>query len=59
MPLAIQCSKHYLSADFKTNKAFYDDASESQSAAWANVTGAERQRAAGLSRVRRARGGDD
>jgi len=58
-PIAIQRNKHYLSADFETNKAFYDDATESQSAAWANVAGAERQRAAGLSRARRARGGDD
>jgi hypothetical protein len=41
------------------DKAFYDDASESQSAAGANVSGAEQQRAAGLSRARRARGGDD
>jgi len=28
-------------------------------AAWTNVCGAERQRAAALSRARRARGGDD
>jgi len=41
------------------DRAFYDDASESQSAGGANVAGAERRRAAALSRVRRARGGDD
>jgi len=44
--LAIQCNKHYLSADFETNKAFYDDATKSQSAAGANVFGAKRWRVA-------------
>jgi len=58
-PIAIQCNKHYLSTDFKTDKAFYDNASESQSAGGANVAGAERRSAAGLSRARRAGGGDD
>ena len=58
-PIAIQRDKHYLSADFETNKAFYDDATESQGYDGANVASAERQRAAGLSRARRVRGGDD
>ena len=58
-PIAIYLNKHYLSADFKTNKAFYDDATKSQSGTGANVVGAERQRAAGLSRARRVRGGDN
>jgi len=58
-PIAIRRDKHYLSADFMIDKAFYDDATKSQSDAGANVAGAERQRAAGLSRARRSRGGDD
>jgi hypothetical protein len=57
--IAIRRDKHYLSADFETNKAFYDDATKSQGYDGANVAGAERQRAAGLSRVRRARGDED
>jgi len=56
--LAIQRDKHYLSADFMIDKAFYDDATKSQGEAGTNVTGAERQRAASLSRARRARGGE-
>jgi len=52
-------TKHYLSAYFETNKTFCNDATKAQSAGGANVFGAERQRAAALSRVRRARGGDD
>jgi len=41
------------------DKTFYDDATKSQGDAGANVASAERQRAAGLSRARRARGRDD
>jgi len=40
------------------DKAFYDNATELQSAGGANVCGAERRRVAGLSRARRARGGE-
>jgi len=58
-PLAIRRDKHYLSADFETDKVFYDDATKSQGYDGANVASAERQRAASLSRARRARGGDD
>ena len=56
--LAIRRDKHYLSADFMIDKTFYDDATKSQGEAGTNVTGAERQRAAALSRARRARGGE-
>jgi len=58
-PLAIRRNEHYLSADFKTNKAFYDDATKSQGYDGANVASAERRSAAALSRARRARGGGD
>ena len=37
------------------DKAFYDDATKSQRSGGANVVGAERQRAAGLSRAHDAR----
>jgi hypothetical protein len=37
------------------DKAFYDDVTESQGYDGDNVIGAERRRAAGLSRARRAR----
>ena len=56
-PLAIRRDKHYLRADFMIDKAFYDDATQSPGYDGANVASAERQRAAGLSRARRARGG--
>ena len=58
-PIAIQRDKHYLSAHFKTNKAFYDVAIKSQSAAGANVFGAKRWRVARYrARATRA-GGED
>jgi len=52
-------TKHYLSAYFETNKTFCNDATKAQSSVGANVTSAERRCAAGLSRVRRARGDED
>jgi len=54
-PIAIRRDKHYLRADFMIDKAFYDDVTESQGYDGDNVIGAERRRAAGLSRARRAR----
>ena len=58
-PLAIRRDKHYLSADFETDKVFYDDATKSQGYDGANVAGAERRSVAALSRARRARGDED